>query len=101
MSIKFDFKGFQKLQNDLKKIEQKVKNPSISLNEIFTTKFMKTNTPYGSFEDMMQAGNFDISSSEAFEKIPDKDLNIFISKNTKYKSWQELLDDAISQYVFS
>ncbi|MBR1453234.1 MAG: hypothetical protein IJ593_01100 [Lachnospiraceae bacterium] len=101
MSIKFDFKGFQKLQNDLKKISKKVNKSSISFDKVFTSKFMKINTPYSSFDDMMQAGNFDISSSEAFENIPDKDLDVFISKNTKYKSWQELLDDAVSQYIFS
>lgn len=48
---------------------------------------------------MMQKGNFDISTPEAFKKIPDDDLDNFISSNTKFKSWKDMIDCATSKYV--
>jgi len=76
-----------------------LKQNQFHLDELLSKSFMSKNTDFKSFEHMMQKGNFDISTPEAFKKIPDSDLDKFISKNTKFKSWKDMLDCATSKYV--
>lgn len=89
-------KKLEKLQSNAKKLS---KTKSIPLDELLSKSFMSKNTDFKSFEHLMQKGNFDISTPEAFKKIPDNDLDKFISKNTKFKSWKDMLDCATSKYV--
>ena len=95
--------GLKELQKDLKKMqknaEKLAKTKSVPIDKILTKHFISHNTKFKSFEHMMKIGNFDISSTEAFEKIPDDELNKFISKNTKYKTWNEMINEASSEYI--
>ena len=103
MSLNFEVKGLKELQEKIAKMrnntEQLSKTKSIPLNDLLTNSFISYNTKFKSFEDMMNIGNFDISSAEAFENIPDNELDNFIANNSKFKSWQEMLNTAFSEYV--
>ena len=103
MSSGIKIKGLKELQDNLHKLQKKAeklsKTKSIPLDELLSKSFISQNTNFKSFEQMMKEGNFDISSPEAFKKIPDDVLNKFISKNTKYKSWKDMIDCATSEYV--
>ena len=89
-------KNLQKLQNNAKKLS---KTKSIPIDKLLSKSFISHNTSFKSFEQMMKSGEFDISSSEAFKNIPDSDLDKFISQNTKFNSWQDMIDCAMSEYV--
>ncbi len=103
MSSSFKITGLKELQKNLEKLQSSAKKlsktKSVPLDELLSKSFMSKNTSFKSFEQMMQKGNFDISTSEAFKKIPDDDLDNFISSNTKFKSWKDMIDCATSKYV--
>lgn len=96
-------KGMKELQNQLKKMEQSAKElektTSVSFDELFISTFMRKNTNYNSFEEFLAAGNFTVLSQEDFEAIPDEDMDQHVAKNTKFNSWQTMLDTAASEYA--
>ena len=38
-------------------------------------------------------------TAEVFKAIPKKDLDKYIRKNTKFSSWQDMLDKAVTEYL--
>ncbi len=103
MSSGFKITGLKELQKKLEKMQKNAeklsKTKSIPLDELLSKGFISKNTNFKSFEQMMESGNFDISSTEAFKKIPDDGLDKFISANTKFKSWQNMIDCAAKEYA--
>ncbi|MBR1844233.1 MAG: hypothetical protein IJ790_00715 [Lachnospiraceae bacterium] len=103
MSGGFKITGLKELQKKLEKMQKNAeklsKTKSIPLDKLLSKSFISKNTSFKSFEHMMESGNFDISSTEAFKKIPDNELDKFISANTKFKSWQNMIDCATKEYA--
>lgn len=98
--IKFD--GLDQLSKDLKKLEQnakKLNGKKIPLQELFTTAFMRKYTKYSSIDALFKAGGFIIESDADLEAIPQKELDAHIAKNTKFRSWDKMLDEAADQYI--
>jgi len=98
---KFKIKGIDKLQKQLKNMERatkKLKN-NTTFNDLFTPSFMRKNTKFGSFEDFLTAGNFNVESQEDFEAIPDDEMDQHVIKNTKFKNWPTMLETASSEYL--
>lgn len=103
MSVKVS--GFDKLEKELKRMERNAKELSktteVPFDELFTDSFMHKHTPYSSIDEFLTAGGFNAQTSEEFEKIPDEELNQFVSKVTSFSTWEEMLDEATSEYVLS
>lgn len=103
MSVKVS--GFDKLEKELKRMERNAKELSktteVPFDELFTDSFMNKHTPYSSIDEFLTAGEFNAQTSEEFEKIPDKELDQFVSKVTSFNTWEEMLDEATSEYVLN
>ncbi len=72
---------------------------SISLNELFTSKFMQQYTQFESIEELLSSGGFEVNSEEDYEAIPDEDIDAHVAKTTKFCSWKEMLTDAVETYL--
>lgn len=101
--MKFEIDGLDKLQDELKSMqqaaEQMEKGEDVSFNVLFNEKFMNTHTNFKTFDELLSAGGFVVNSQDDFEAIPDKELDKHISKTTQFDSWQEMLDTAGTQYA--
>lgn len=96
--------GFDKIQKELKKTEQAAQEldgeHSVSFGELFDQSFMKKHTTFNSFKEFLSAGSFNAETDEAFDAIPDADLDNHVSTSTKFKDWEDMLDTASEDYAF-
>lgn len=101
MSIQF--KGFDELQRELKQLEQRAKEldgtHEVSFSELFTPHFMRTYTRHQSFDDLLDAGGFDVKTTEDFEAIPDDVFDAHIAAYTNFSCWEDMLGKATEIYV--
>lgn len=100
-SIKIN--GLDKLEKQLKQMEKGAKELSrtkqVSFGELFTASFMQKYTPFSSLDELLNAGGFNVESQEDFEAIPYIEFDKHIAATTKFSSWEDMLDEAASQYV--
>ena len=99
--IKFD--GLDDLQRDLRRLQQNAQKLSgkkqVSFSELFTRAFMQKYTRYSSLDALLEAGGFQARTNDEFDAIPQKELDAHIAKTTKFKNWEEMLNEATSQYI--
>lgn len=101
--MSMEIKGLDKLKKQLEKMEKGAKKlegeHSIPLDELFTPSFMRKHTSFSSFDELLEAGGFQVESQEDFEEIPDEVFDKHIAKTTRFKSWEDMLQEATSNYV--
>ena len=99
----FKITGFDKLEKQLRQMEKGAKELSqtkrISFEELFPASFMQKYTSFSSMDELLDAGGFKVESQEDFEAIPDIEFDKHIAANTRFKSWEDMLDEATSQYA--
>ena len=99
----FKIQGFDKLEKELKQLQKNAKKLSntkqVSFKELFPNSFMKKYTSFSSMEELLDKRGFDVKSTEDFKAIPADLLDKYIASNTKFKSWEEMLEKATSQYA--
>ncbi|MGG7177745.1 hypothetical protein ACQPU1_09140 [Clostridium paraputrificum] len=64
------------------------------VNTIFSPKFMIHFSNFTSLDDLLRSGNYTINSLKDFEEINQEDFNDYISKTTKFGSWNHMLHTA-------
>lgn len=91
--------GFDALSKELSNMAKKAKelegSREVKLIELFNNAFMSLNTQFNSFDDFAEASKFDWSNIEG---IPEDELDIFISQNTNFSSWNEIYEEAVANY---
>lgn len=50
-------------------------------------------------DELLNAGGFNVESQEDFENIPSGEFDKHIAATTKFKNWENMLDEATSQYI--
>ena len=68
---------------------------AVSFTELFTPEFMRLYTQYESIEELLSSGGFEVNSEEDYEAIPDEDIDAHVAKTTNFRSWKEMLTEAI------
>jgi len=103
MSMKI--KGFDKLEKQLKKMQQGAKElgkiKTVSFDDLFSFSFMGKYTEFSSFDKFLEAGNFIVNSQEDFEAIPDDDMDSHVIKTTNFSSWEDMLGKATEIFTLS
>ncbi len=103
MILSVKIKGLDKLQRKLKHMANGAKELSnkkhISFGELFTPAFMRKCSSFSSFNELLEAGGFEINSKDDFKAIPDDVFDKHISSVTKYSSWDKMLESATEQYI--
>lgn len=99
----FKITGLDKLEKQLKQMEKGAKELSktshVSFEELFPVSFMRKYTSFSSMDELLDAGGFKVESQEDFEAIPDIEFDKHIRENTRFKSWEDMLGEATSQYA--
>lgn len=86
--------GYYKLPNE---IEPQL----IEFDKVFNISFMRKYTNYKTFAKFLTGGKFNITCQKDFEELPEDLMDKYVSKNTQFKTWQEMLDFATDKYIIS
>ena len=87
---------FDKLQ---KKIEEVSGTNTYKLSDILTTDFIRTNTTFRSYEDMIDKSGLELTETTAEELYLNEELNVFIKANTKFENFKDMVTLAAQEYV--
>jgi hypothetical protein len=83
-------KKLEDMERDLKDVEGK---QTVSSSELFNQRFMFKYTKYVSFNLMLDESGL-LEKYGDFESIDLEEWDIFIQKNTKFSSWEEMKSEA-------
>ena len=86
--------GYYKLPNE---IEPQL----IEFDKVFNISFMRKYTNYKTFAKFLTGGKFNITCQKDFEELQEDLMDKHVSKNTQFKTWQEMLDFATDKYIIS
>jgi len=92
-NVHMNFSGLKKLQKNVDKLS---KQKNVPLYQLFTQSFISKNTNFSNLDEFFNACN--IHSNEDLEAISDAEIDKFVIQNTKFQSWQEMLDTSVAEY---
>jgi hypothetical protein len=96
ISTELDISGFKDFENRINSL-----NGEISLGQLFSTEFMQNHTKFASFDELISNSGFKIESEEDISSIPKSDLNKYISDNTNFNTWEDMLNQAGKEYAIN
>lgn len=103
--MSFKIKGMDKFEREIKQLSKNAQAVSgthkYSFDEIFSEKFMCENSNFSSIEDFLKSSPENISTAEELEKADETILDIFVSNQTKFSSWKEMLAEAQKALLIS
>ena len=86
--------------NRLKENARRLKGTNkVAMKTLFNPGFMRRNTKYSSFDEMVGQSPFQVQTVEDFKAIPDKEWDAFISKNTRFSGWRQMLQSASAEMI--
>ena len=71
----------------------------ISIASLLTADFLGQCSRFKSADELFEASGFSVHSAEDFRAIPDAEWDTFISGNTKFANWQDLLSAAVKEWT--
>lgn len=81
---------------DLKNLSKKLNKTHYSAEELLTSEFFIKNTRFVSLQEFLSYGNFPSNLKE----INEETMNMYVSKNTKFNSWNDMLKEATTFKLF-
>lgn len=103
--MSFKIKGMDGFEKNLKQLSKNAQAVSgthkYSFDEIFSEKFMRENSNFTSIEDFLKSSPENISTAEELEKADETTLDTFVSNQTKFSSWKEMLTEAQKALLIS
>lgn len=101
MSVKIT--GLDKLMQDLEDLSQKASaidgQNNVPLEELFPCHFMLRYTDFNSIEHMLDKSGYNIRSQKDLDNIPSDEWDDYISKNTRFNTWNEMMSAAGKEWV--
>lgn len=81
-----------------RKLEELSKPRNVSLNELMTPTFMRTNTKFQNIQEMFDKSEFSEAKEEEVKKVLETEAwNAHIRSNTRFNGWKEMLSAAAAQ----
>lgn len=91
IKIKFDLKGLNRLQREIKRI---TKEQEVSFEKLFSQSFMARYTKFKSINEMVDESPFKMENEEDFKNIPDLEWDNYVKENTSFQNWNEMFSKA-------
>ncbi|HIH8008953.1 MULTISPECIES: hypothetical protein [Streptococcus] len=98
MSSTFKLKGLDKFQRDLKRKAKSVSG-NYSFDELFPDSYIRSISRFSSLSEMFENNPEKITDAESFKQANQEILDQFISEETKFSNWQEMLNDAGAKLI--
>lgn len=94
----FETKGLDDFSNRLDQLSENAQSISgtheYSFKEVFPDKFMIEHTIFSTIDEFLFSSPEKISNAEEFEKADESILDVFVSEQTKFKTWKEMMSAA-------
>ena len=87
---------FDKLQKNLEEVSG---TNTYNLSDVLTTDFIRANTTFGSYDDMIDKSGLELTETTAEELYLNEELNAFIKANTKFENFKDMCTLAAQEYV--
>lgn len=71
----------------------------VSFDELFTDEFMRQHSEVNSIEEFFEESQWDVSSEEDFEAIPEDEFDEYIDSHTEFDSWGEMQRAAVEDWT--
>ncbi|MFS1663321.1 hypothetical protein [Streptococcus sp. zg-JUN1979] len=95
--MSLNLKGLDKLEKQLTNLAKTSKSQEFSFDEVFTKQFMVKNTSFENIHDFLLASPEHISTPEEFDNSDETILDNFVSEQTKFNSWEEMLGTGVEE----
>lgn len=82
-----------------KNIEEVSGTNTYNLSDILTDDFIRTNTTFGSYDDMIDESGLVLNETTAEDMYLNEELNAFIKANTKFENFKDMVSLAAQEYV--
>ena len=94
-----DKEKLEQMKSNLQKIAAQNPQKEVSYQEIFSNSFMQKYTQFANFIFFMEGLKIDDFSK--IEKLKSDTLNDFVQKNSHFKTWEEMQQTAVNDYMNS
>lgn len=88
-------KSFEKMEKNAKELDG---NHNIPLGDLMNEKFMSKNTKFATIDDFFENSPFTVETDEDFDSIDKDELDEYVQENTKFSSWEDMLEYATEFY---
>lgn len=97
--------GFDELSKKLDKISDNAKKingtSDMSIDTLFNSEFMKKYTNEEDIIKFVESSELSIKNQDDFNEMTQtKDWDTYVSENTNFSSWHEMLEKALNEYTF-
>lgn len=72
---------------------------TVSLQDLMTPEFVAKNTRFADVDAFFGASGFATASQEAFEAIPEGELDAFVRAESSFESWKDMLSAAGGEWA--
>ena len=94
-----DKEKLEQMKSNLQKIAAQNPQKEVSYQEIFSNSFMQKYTQFANFIFFMKGLKIDNFSK--IEKLKSDTLNDFVQNNSHFKTWEEMQQAAVNDYMNS
>ena len=88
--------GLNELSKKLNQLKDNAKElgevKSASLTDILTPEFVSRHTRFANADEFFEASGFNVTTQAEFEAIPEHQLDAFVSSESAFDSWRDLLN---------
>ena len=94
----FEINGLDDFSNRLDQLSENAQSVSgtheYSFKEVFSDRFIIEHTNFSTIDEFLLSSPEKISNAEEFEKADESILDVFVSEQTKFNTWKEMMSAA-------
>lgn len=94
----FKINGLDDFSNRLDQLSENAQSVAgtheYSFTEVFSDEFMIEHTNFSTIDEFLLSSPEKISNAEEFEKADESILDVFVSEQTKFDTWKEMMSAA-------
>jgi len=94
-------RNFKPLEDLVRRARESDGEHQISVANLLTPEFLARCSRFGSADELFESSGFRVQSAEDFAAIPDAEWDSFVSKNTSFDNWQNMLDAAVKAWTIT
>ncbi|GIP30218.1 hypothetical protein J23TS9_53480 [Paenibacillus sp. J23TS9] len=92
--------SFDDLLKELQGQKSVEEDPNVvSLDVLFNESFMRQHSSSKSFEEFLEKGNFQVSTREDIDNLPEELFDRHVARETDFPNWASMLDTATSAHT--
>ena len=95
--------GLDEFERLLKQLERNARSIGgkrlVDLSDLLNPEFLGRHTKFTSLEQLFEESPFQIETQEDFDALDERELDSFIRASTRFRSWQDILDEGANEWA--